>query len=130
MEKINNITPATCDIVRSEMEQALNLITAKYGLNINIGNMRYTNNTIDVKVGLNVIYANAKTAEEIYFIEKGFMYGFEKEDLGKEFMEKGKHFKIVGLKSGRNLKYQVLCKCVGTGQQYKFAASYVKGLIQ
>jgi mannose/fructose/N-acetylgalactosamine-specific phosphotransferase system component IIB len=55
---LSKIDPSACDLIRSELNQALESVQEKLGVRINIGNMTYFD--CDVKTSLSVELAGAE----------------------------------------------------------------------
>lgn len=108
------ITKNTCRDLRTDLDAALEAIRAKYGLTIEVGNMTYTSSDVSVKISAFLPSSEAQTKEAKAFLDKCFMYGLEKDDLGKEFIsDSGERHKIVGLAPSRK-RYPILTRNLTT----------------
>ena len=131
-EKENKmINRTTVKMLRSEIQDALVSLGEKHGLEFNVGGASFSSNNVRFKVDANVIgddgEAFSQEAED--FGSLASMYGFEPEDLGKEFSYGGETYKITGLKPRRR-KYPVSAEGIRNGKGYKFPADMVKAALK
>jgi len=109
---------------RVDVNEALKPVAKKYGINIECGNISYT--SLDFAMQLRGIKNDGNVNGEQQLFERDcILYGFKKEDYQREFISKGKTFKLVGFnrKAPRNC-----CNihCVDNSIMYNCSAEMVK----
>lgn len=101
-------------------------VEGELGVTFTVGNIRFSDTTASIKLdAVDVAPDGTKVtvAESDWHAMCG-LFGFEKDDLNREFVSQGRTFRISGLKP-TNRKYPVIAKCVSTGSSYKFAPETV-----
>ena len=126
--KMISFTNANLDLMRTEMDAALAAVSAKYGVTIETGNIRYAADRLNFKTSLEVNIGTKSNAQQAEWDRHCGSYGFTKADFGKPFVSNGQSFTISGLKP-RGKKYNILAK-TAAGKCYKFAATRVQSLIK
>ena len=126
MNTITNIDANTCRALRSNLSDALKTISEELGVNIRIGNARFTRASVTFKmdVVVNNSDGSAQTKASLDFEKHANRYDLKPSDLGKAFSLNGETFTIEGLKP-RSHKYPILARSGKNGKLYKLAANEV-----
>ncbi len=100
-----------CKMLRPELEKTLIPLEKQFKIKANIGRATYMQNNATFKVELAVI--DGKTGDAITEEAEAFRicarrYGFDPDDLGKEFYCAGRKFKITGLRT-KATKRPIVC---------------------
>lgn len=104
-------------LIRNDINAALESVGKKHGLTLHAGNCSYGENNCSFKLECQV--EGAATKEESAFTEMASFYGLKADDLGRVFSMGGDLYKICGL-SARSRKYPILCEKSANGKIYKF----------
>lgn len=114
------ITKETCRNLRSDMETALQAVAEKYGMDFNVGNMRFTPSTVSIKVEAAVLGENVENALQGEFNLYCRRYGLSESDYGRQFVDhQGHRHIILGIKP-RSKRYPILTRDItrfGTGSE-------------
>lgn len=114
------ITKETCRNLRSDMENALQAVAEKYGMDFDIGNMRFSPSTLTVKVTAAVLGENVENVLQGEFNRFCRRYGLSESDYGREIIDfQGHRHIILGIKP-RSRKYPILTRDItrfGTGSE-------------
>ena len=130
MTKIAKFSPDNLDQIRKDMNAALAAVEAKFGIKIGIGKMSYTENDFTAKITSMVVSEQTEAAGSADpkwisdFMRNHFIFGFSRDDLGKQIKHQGKAFKLVGSRS-RAAKPLVVEE-VGTGKFMVFTVEAFK----
>lgn len=128
MSKIKNFSKPTLTKFRKEFSDAVKDLEKEYGVKIDLGNIRFTNEQFTTKLTTTIVgdgdaeEIKAKKVIETY----GFRYNLTVEDYGKTFSVNGNIYTFVGLKP-RSPKYPVIGKNA-SGKLYKFGSDVLKRL--
>lgn len=98
----------TLDTLRSELQKVINEYTNDTGLSIRVGNMKYSSDTIEIKLIGAIVSdgSNNKYAKEAADFRKyANLYGLNVNHLGQTFSD----YTILGLVPSRR-KYPILCE--------------------
>ena len=86
---------------RKEMQEKLDEFAKEKGVQVNVGNITFTNNSFVAKVKV-VLAGNPEEAERLEFEEIAPLFDLKKEDYGKEIklsnMGENRIYNLVGLK--------------------------------
>lgn len=124
--KIKKFDRPTLKAIRGDMDAALMAVAEKYGITLEVGNVSFADTNFRAKLEARIQFGDGElTVAAQDFVNLARSYGFQPEDLGREFSSNGKRFKITGMKPGSS-KYPVLGNCVLTGRGYKFPVDRVK----
>ena len=102
-----NVTKETCKNVRVDIDKALEKIAKKYKLSSpGIGTVRFDPNSLRFTVKLAATKIDAKSgkvvsAEANSYKENCTRFGLKKTWFGRDFIIKGRRFKLTGLKTSR-----------------------------
>jgi len=124
MKKVTSFNRQNIRQINSELEAALKQVAEKYGLEVKLGNTRFTGDNFTTKVQVATVGEGGITMskEATDFNRYKTILGINME-LGQEFQRSGKTFTIVGLKP-RSKKYPILAKC-SDGKTYKLPVDLV-----
>jgi len=124
MKKVTAFNRQNIRQINSELEAALKQVAEKYGLEVKLGNTRFTGDNFTTKVQVATVAEGGITMskEATDFNRYKTILGINM-DLGQEFQRSGKTFTIVGLKP-RSKKYPILAKC-SDGKTYKLPVDLV-----
>ena len=122
---IKEFTRTNIKEIRAEMDSALHDIGQKHGVTFQINGITFGASDFRCRVDAIVTGNSGDTVYSVEFKNKCQRYGFQKEDLGREFRSGDRRFKIVGLKI-RNRKYPVIAENLQTGKLHKFTTFAVK----
>ena len=124
MKKVTSFNRQNIRQINSELEAALKQVAEKYGLEVKLGNTRFTSDNFTTKVQVATVGEGGITMskEATDFNRYKTILGINME-LGQEFQRSGKTFTIVGLKP-RSKKYPILAKC-SDGKTYKLPVDLV-----
>jgi len=119
--------------IRQKLQDQLDSVAAELGVRIQVGNASYDgvgNMNVTYKVEVAVLDAdgNVQDRAAVDFARDAALYGLKSDDLGTEFVCRGKTYRITGLQR-RARKAPILAELVGTGKTYKFPAVTVKMLL-
>lgn len=124
MKKVTSFNRQNIRQINSELEAALKQVAEKYGLEVKLGNTRFTSDNFTTKVQVATVGEGGITMskEATDFNRYKTILGINME-LGQEFQRSGKTYTIVGLKP-RSKKYPILAKC-SDGKTYKLPVDLV-----
>ena len=104
--------------IRNDINEALATVAAKYGITLELGNMRYSEGQFTTK--LTATAAETKSdAARVNWETHAIRFGLENSMFGKRFSASGKTLEICGIKP-RNRKYPVLARSTN-GEVYKLS---------
>jgi hypothetical protein len=124
MKKVTAFNRQNIRQINSELEAALKQVAEKYGLEVKLGNTRFTGDNFTTKVQVATVGEGGITMskEATDFNRYKTILGINME-LGQEFERSGKTYTIVGLKP-RSKKYPILAKC-SDSKTYKLPVDLV-----
>jgi len=124
MTKVKSFNRKNIRQINNELEAALKQVAEKYGIEVKLGNTRFTDDNFSTKVQVATIGQDgiAMSKEATDFNRHKTALGINME-LGQEFQRSGKTYTIVGLKP-RSKKYPILAKC-SDGKRYKLPVDLV-----
>jgi hypothetical protein len=109
----------TLDNFRADFNEAMKELEKKYGVSVDLGNMRYTNDFFRSKIEVTNIGQNGEDAEKAKFCMFCGKYGFSIDDYKKEFEHQGITFQLIGFDT-RKRKRPCICKDLGSNREYVF----------
>lgn len=117
----------TIKSIRKDIDKELETVAEKYGIHLELGNIRYDDNSFKAK--LNGVEVNGDPTDKdakfkAEFAKHAQRFGFAPSDFNKEFKRGDKVFQIKSFKP-RAHKYPVLAEEKNTGKMYKFATQMV-----
>ena len=116
---------------REHIDKALAAVGKELGVNIQLGNCRYSpGESITFKLEGNALGEDGKAVSRgaSDFAMLATSFGLKPEDLGKEFVSRGETFKITGLNL-KAKKYPIQAEMLSNGKGYKFPADTVCRLL-
>ena len=130
MSKLTQINSTVCSNLRDEINEAIQMVANKYGIEIKAGSAKYSTNTAEFKLNVSIVDANgiAQTPEVRDFNHYCTMFGLKKEHLGQTITISGEKMKIVGLKSA-NRKYPIIAECIYSNKRYKLNEQTVRSAL-
>ena len=128
-KKIKKLDRPTVRYIRKRLETAVKPLAKELGVVIDIGNCTFKTSNCRFQLKVAVLDSNGKpiTEEIDSFRSNAKLFGFEPDDLGKEFVFRGQSYTICGFKP-KSRKYPVIAKS-GNGKNYKFACRTVLGAL-
>ncbi len=129
--KITSFDRAICNLVGSRIERALVSTARDLGVSIKVLNGSFSDSNYTAKFEVSVINEDGTilSRKAQAFIDEAWRYGLKKEDLGREFIDCGKSYRITGLNT-KARKMPITAECVvGGNGNYKFPADRVKRLL-
>ena len=117
--------------ISQHLDVALATVRDQLGLDIKIGNCRYTNNTATLKLEIKTIEKDGKAFDEDAANFKVFAdkFGLQESDLGREFIHNFSKYKISGLKP-RNTKYPIIVQRVKDNKTFRFPIRLIQKLLK
>jgi hypothetical protein len=108
---ISRFTPRECDLLRTEFNSAVKELSEKYGINIQLGSMKYSDKEITSKVTFQVLGEGGENeAEKQSFMRHCSYYAdLTPEDFGRTFTHQGKSYKIVAINTKKR-KFPIICE--------------------
>ena len=116
---------------REHIDKALAAVGEELGVNLQLGNCRYTpGESFTFKLEGLALGEDGKAVskEASDFVMLATSFGLKPEDLGKEFVSRGETFKITGLNL-KAKKYPIQAEMLSNGKSYKFPADTVCRLL-
>lgn len=112
-----------------KLQEFLAPFAAEHGVAVRVGGGKYTagavgNLTLKLELAEKSADGVVKTAHAVAFETYASTYGLKPSDLGREFAEMGRRYRIIGAKP-RSHRYPILCENLGDGKTYKLPASRV-----
>jgi len=118
------ITRTNLKDFRNDFKTALADLEKTYGVNIDLGNIKFTDNSFHSKMSvINVGGAVGEDVEKLKFENDCKRYGFKGTDFNKTLISNGTSFKLIGLKPA-NTKYP--CIVENYKGKYKMSVRAVK----
>ena len=109
---------------RADFAEAVKDLEEKYGFNIKLGNISYSDSrfTSKLEVTLDTVSPTQRFEETFKALYK--LYGLSEDLLGKSFMSNGLTMKFVGIDSKKR-NYPCICTA-NNGKQYKMSTEQLK----
>jgi hypothetical protein len=107
--------------IRKAFKNSVKDLEKEFGIELNIGNISYNNNSFSTKLKGTVTTTddgNSISAEEVEFGNLCFRYGLTKDDYKKKIIFNGKTFILTGFKP-RSTKYPIIATNISNGTSYK-----------
>jgi len=123
--KIPKLDRPTVKYIRKRLEAAVKPLAEELGVVIDLGSCTFqtSNCRFQLKVAVLNSDGEAMTEEIDSFRSNAKLFGFEPDDLGKEFIYRRQSYTICGLKP-KSRKYPVVARS-DSGKNYKFACRTV-----
>lgn len=125
--KIDAFDPNALKYLRSSFEDVFEVVANAYGIKINIGTMKYDDNTARFTVECVTINESgeALNSEAIAFKQCAALYDLKPSDLGRKFKSSGQTFTIVGCKP-RSTRFPIIATRED-GKRFKFSPHSIVG---
>lgn len=81
---------------RADIKAALEAVAAKYDCDVDLGKIKYDENSINISIDFNAKGENGESGEQALFNRTCAMYGFSPEDYNKPFTMDEKVFRLTG----------------------------------
>jgi hypothetical protein len=119
--KLTTIGRQECRTLRAEISEHLAEFAAAHGLAVQVGNAKYTANSVTFKLELALISegGDAMTSDAEAFRVNAIHYGLNPADLFREFRGPRGAAKIIGL-STRSRKRPIIVEHLADGKHYKY----------
>jgi len=126
MALIKIFTRGNLENLQAEVEEVLKKLGDKHGVAFEVKPGSFSSTNATFKLGINTKNQDGTvtTPEKRDWDAYHIMFGFEKDDFGREFRHGGHTFKIDGLHPSRP-KYPVTGSRVPDGKRFKFPAESV-----
>lgn len=126
VSKIKIFTPGSIENLQAAMIEALKPVGEGFGVSFEVSATGYRPNSVPFKVIASTLNSDgtAKNPDKEEWDKFCSAIGLEKDDFGREFTQRGRTFKITGLKLNRP-KYPVNAIDVATNKGFKFPVASV-----
>jgi hypothetical protein len=121
--EVSSFDRATLRNIRADMERAMKSVADQYGITLDIGAMRFSDNEFSTRVTAKT--GDGTDAARNLWVQYQFRHGMEASDFGREFESNGDTFRIAGFKP-KGKKYPITAVRVRDGAKYKFPIAAVK----
>jgi hypothetical protein len=123
--KITKLNKPTVKYIGKRLRAAVKPLAEELGVTMDVGNCTFQASNCRFQLKVAVLDPNGQpvTEEMECFKTNAKLFGFEPDDLGKEFSFQGQSYTICGLKP-KSRKYPVIARS-GNGKNYKFACRAV-----
>ena len=124
--KIKQFNRTTLDLLRVELNEALKVVSEKFGVQAGVGNCRYDKQSATFKVELAVTNSTGIAQTKIVgeFLAVAEQLDLSKGDLYKEFSYLGETYKLIGY-SRRSRTYPFIAERVRDGGKIKFSKEVI-----
>lgn len=130
MPKINMFDRSACEVLRKEMDFAIQNIANKFGISIRTGNGKFTDTTFTLKIEMACVSENgevsSKEAEEFKMLANS--WGMKPEDLHKTIIIHGTSYQITG-SNCRSYRFPITAKNIQNGKGFKLPLASVKAAL-
>lgn len=126
---IKQFDRAVCGAIAKEIENDLQALAKKHGLQIRAagGSFGLTNYTMKLELSVIGSDGEVQSREAEAFKQSATFYGLAPEDLGREFTYQGSKYKLVGLRpSARKMPFICLRS---DGRMMKFPTLIIRSLL-
>ena len=108
-----------------ELEQAVQSVAAKYGMEIRSRGGQFGDSSFTAKLECTIKNASGVGGRRAdAFKELCSLFGMEQDDLGKDFAIRGRLYKVVGLMAGAG-RAPILGAAMDNGKTYRFEAETI-----
>lgn len=118
--------------MRAEMDAALKTISEKYGVNFELGNIKFSSNEFSLKLSASI--GNAKVENKAEKLEANFklyakFYGLVPEDFNRKFTHRGTEYKIVGFDTKKR-KNNIILERTSDGKSFMGSPEMITKVIK
>ena len=128
--KIKQFSPQELEVLSKQIQSALDVIKARYGLSqLRVGTIRFNRFSFTAKIIGNLQNTeteNYKQNEAKFF---ALRHGLPNDFLGSEFILEDSVFKITNIILSRP-KYPITAQCNEDGRTFKFTVQRIKELLE
>ncbi len=121
---MSSINKTVARDVGAAVEEALAEVAEKFGLTVEVRGGSYDATSFRPKVE----FKTAGAAED-EFRTYAQMFGLDPDDFGRDFVSKGRHFRISGLAT-RSHTYPILATEIASGKVYKFTSEGIARVLK
>ena len=121
MKKIKEFDNKTIKQFRTEMDAVFAKFAKSSGVEVSMGGIKYTSNTLSFKADVKVVGSKSKDAQTLELFTK-----FKENDIIR--IDRLGEVKLVGYKT-KNRKYPFIVETVHTGKRYKLSDSQVEARV-
>lgn len=127
--KVTQFDRSNLSQINAEIEQAIKAIAKKYGIEVKLGNTRFSKQNASSKFELMAVgeSGTVMTKEALDFNRYKNYKGINA-NLGDSFQYRGNTYTITGYKP-KSHKYPVIATCLEDGKSYKLPISIVNANI-
>ena len=124
--KITAITKNVCRDLRSDLDAALIEVGHRLGLSIKVGNMRFTNTHVDIKITADVLSSTGEVVDSRTTDWPKYcnLFGFKPEHLGATIQITHGRATIFGLDLKKR-KFPIIVKAFD-GKMFKLSAEFAR----
>ena len=122
---IKQLNKPTVQYIRKRLQTVIEPLAKELGIVIDLGHCTFQASHCRFQLKVAVIDSDGKpmTEDADAFRRNAKLFGFEPDDLGKEFVFQGQSYTICGFRP-KSRKYPVIARA-GNGKDYKFACRSV-----
>ena len=122
---IKQLNKPTVQYIRKRLQTVIEPLAKELGIVIDLGHCTFQASNCRFQLQVAVIDSDGKpmTEDADAFRRNAKLFGFESDDLGKEFVFQGQSYMICGFRP-KSRKYPVIARA-GNGKDYKFACRTV-----
>jgi hypothetical protein len=114
--------------IREAGNAALREVGEVYGVELKLGNGKYSGTTGSIKLEIIGSMADGRSAADVEWERYARIFGLDDVALGTTFTVRGRTFRITALKPNRP-RYPISADDVETGKGFKFPTATVRGAI-
>lgn len=127
---IKSLDKKGLQMLRQELQAAVDAVGLKHGIKILVGNARFTPDNATFKVEIATVAENGMVNDHAAsdFKQSCGLFGLKPDHFGAEISYGRERYKIAGLTSGRSYKYPILAERVSDGKKFKLPIAAVSSL--
>ena len=122
MAKIKEFDRATIRVMDGHILKAIEEVASRFGVVCRFAGGTFDPTQYTAKLEMRIEGTDLRIVAD--FKELATIYGLDPSDLGKQFLDRGRPFTIIGLKPSSR-RYPIVAEAE-SGKQYKFPAGTVK----
>jgi len=101
MAKIKKFSRPDLRLLREELETKLAIVGRKFGIELEMGAVRFSANEATFKIKALTIGRSGETKKQTDFAKYAESYGLKPTDLGRKFRNRTKIFEVTGLNTNK-----------------------------
>lgn len=127
IENCSKMSNAEYNVIRADINKALEQVGKKYGVQFKAGNVRVAEGYADFKLQMAIVRADGtvETVEADTFKRLHSVYGFELNQLYQKFVMGGKTYSLMGINTSSS-KLPVVIMEISSGKMLKANLDSVK----